>query len=432
MQGVLLEEVMRRCELYAASLSEGTTGPNYTYWSGGVQTTVDYIFMDVGAASLASPCTVREMEDLNTSDHLPISVCLSYPAPILSVPGEFQWPRIDWRRAGSSGALENFQAELQAKLSPFLEGVCEDRGQLDDQIKQVAGLLVDTARETLPEVQSRRRVRMKDDILSRLCCQSRAAWRAWKEAGSPREGPLFEQKNQLRREVRTRVNYCSAMVERRRVQRREMFRSQDSSRFRVPGKQRSRCSKLRVDGRLLSDPEELLTAWSSHFRMLSESKKDVPELSELGKRVEEMAAESFANEEAILDAPFTREEVARALKKLKARKAAGPDGIVGEHLKWGGAVVQEWLLRVLNAVVDLEVIPSVLKSGIIVPVYKGGGKDPTSVHSYRGVTLTSIVGKVLSWIGCMMCSWRLVYRTLISQHTGRVFPVRMLYLPLRR
>ena len=144
------------------------------------------------------------------------------------------------------------------------------------------------------------------------------------------------------------------------MQRREMlFRSQDSSRFRVPGKQRSRCSKLRVDGRLLSDPEELLTAWSSHFRMLSESKKDVPELSELGKRVEEMAAESFAIEEAILDAPFTREEVARALKKLKARKAAGPDGIVGEHLKWGGAVVQEWLLRVLNAVVDLEVIPIV-------------------------------------------------------------------------
>ena len=32
---------------------------------------------------------------------------------------------------------------------------------------------------------------------------------------------------------------------------------------------------------------------------------------------------------------------------------------VGEYLKWGGAVVQEWLLMVLNAV---EVVPSILKS----------------------------------------------------------------------
>ena len=36
-----------------------------------------------------------------------------------------------------------------------------------------------------------------------------------------------------------------------------------------------------------------------------------------------------------------------------------------------------------------------LKSGVVVPVYKGSGKDPTNVNSYRGVTLTSVVGKVL-------------------------------------
>ena len=31
-----------------------------------------------------------------------------------------------------------------------------------------------------------------------------------------------------------------------------------------------------------------------------------------------------------------------------------PGGVVGEHLKWEGKVVQEWLLRVTNAVVDLK------------------------------------------------------------------------------
>lgn len=64
-----------------------------------------------------------------------------------------------------------------------------------------------------------------------------------------------------------------------------------------------------------------------------------------------MAAESFANKEAILESLFMREEVAGALRRLKMRKAAGPDGIVGEHLKWAGAVVAP---IVLNAVVELE------------------------------------------------------------------------------
>ena len=64
--------------------------------------------MDVEAASLASPCTVQEMEDLNASDHLPISVCVSCSGPSRSEPCDFQWSRIDWRRSESSGALEDF------------------------------------------------------------------------------------------------------------------------------------------------------------------------------------------------------------------------------------------------------------------------------------------------------------------------------------
>ena len=46
----------------------------------------------------------------------------------------------------------------------------------------------------------------------------------------------------------------------------------------------------------------------------------------------------------------------------------------------------------------MEVVPSVLKSGVIVPVYKDGGKDPIDVNSYRGVALTSVVGKVLKFL----------------------------------
>ena len=39
------------------------------------------------------------------------------------------------------------------------------------------------------------------------------------------------------------------------------------------------------------------------------------------------------------------------MRNLKVTKAAAPDGIIGECLNWGGAVMQEWLLGVMNAIV---------------------------------------------------------------------------------
>ena len=46
------------------------------------------------------------------------------------------------------------------------------------------------------------------------------------------------------------------------------------------------------------------------------------------------------------------------------------------YLKAGGDAVIYWLRNILNAVVEVEAIPEVMKRGVVVPVYKGGGKDP--------------------------------------------------------
>ena len=69
-QGVLLHELLQRCDLFAASLSNHAEGPDYTFWRGDTRTTVDYVLMDIDAASIMSSCVVQEEACLNTSDHL--------------------------------------------------------------------------------------------------------------------------------------------------------------------------------------------------------------------------------------------------------------------------------------------------------------------------------------------------------------------------
>ena len=75
-QGVLIREGMARCNLSAVSLCSLATGSNYTYFSSNICSTLDYVFADAGAISLMSACVVAQMEDLNTSDHVPITVNL--------------------------------------------------------------------------------------------------------------------------------------------------------------------------------------------------------------------------------------------------------------------------------------------------------------------------------------------------------------------
>lgn len=50
-QGILVEEILKRCELHVVSQSEIVVRPLYTYLSGESLTIVDYILLDAEAAA---------------------------------------------------------------------------------------------------------------------------------------------------------------------------------------------------------------------------------------------------------------------------------------------------------------------------------------------------------------------------------------------
>ena len=115
-----------------------------------------------------------------------------------------------------------------------------------------------------------------------------------------------------------------------------MFRHKESRRFKAPHRLKARCSKLRINGEILSARDDLVGAWANHFSNLSKSLLPFEEgLQQLDKKMDNLATASLSNEEYILDVPFTLDEGVRAVKKLKSGRACGPDGISAEHLKWG-------------------------------------------------------------------------------------------------
>ena len=218
-QGVLFAEVLNRCTLHATSLGEAVSGPNYTYHSGNFMTTVDYIFADIEASACVEHCYVHEDTDLNSSDHLPLSVTLS-----CTISTQFakdpDWVRIDWAKAGESEAMLSFQRKVSERLQPYIQRSKGNIDHINREIEHVAWLITNAAQKTLPLLKPKKAHRFRDRTLSQLCVESKKAWRVWCEEGRPPTGPLYDAKCSLRREVRQQIKFCAVVKERKQIQRR--------------------------------------------------------------------------------------------------------------------------------------------------------------------------------------------------------------------
>ena len=112
--------------------------------------------------------------------------------------------------------------------------------------------------------------------------------------------------------------------------------------------------------------------------------------------LENLAACATTDPETSTNAP-TLIEVTRAIRRLKNGKAAGPDCITPELLKFAEKPVSTALYKLFNIVWASGKVPAEWKEGIIVSLYKGKGSH-TDCGSYRPISLLSVPGKVFAHV----------------------------------
>ena len=125
---------------------------------------MDYILTDVEGSVCTEHCLIHEDTDLNSSDHLPLSITLS-----CSIPTQFEkdsdWIRIDWTKAEKSGALLDFQKEVSNRLNIYIQRSRGDIEHIDKEITHVVWLIMDAAQKTLPQLKPKKPRRFKDKTL---------------------------------------------------------------------------------------------------------------------------------------------------------------------------------------------------------------------------------------------------------------------------
>ncbi|KAK3516356.1 hypothetical protein QTP70_009412 [Hemibagrus guttatus] len=83
-----------------------------------------------------------------------------------------------------------------------------------------------------------------------------------------------------------------------------------------------------------------------------------------------------------------KDEVRKALKRMKSGKAVGPDDIPVEVWKCLGEAAVEFLTSLFNRVLESEKMPEEWRRSVLVPIFKNKG-DVQSCSNYRGIKLMS-------------------------------------------
>ena len=96
--------------------------------------------------------------------------------------------------------------------------------------------------------------------------------------------------------------------------------------------------------------------------------------------------------------PVTPSEVECLLAQLDPMKSSGPDLISPFELTVACRHISAQLATLFNESLATGTLPTEFKSGIISPILKPGKRDNSTPNSYRGISLTCVLSKVLEKI----------------------------------
>jgi hypothetical protein len=159
----------------------------------------------------------------------------------------------------------------------------------------------------------------------------------------------------------------------------------------LSGKKRASLPNVIHDstGAPITSPELQDRRWAEYFSNLYN--RPAPQA------LDQLLQDDFPAPSPLVDqAAPSMEEIHMAVKLLKTRKAPGTCDIQAEVIK---ALDDVNLIVLKDLITDIWLkrrVPQDFKDGIIIPVYKKGAKYDCS--NYRGITLLSIAGKVLTLI----------------------------------
>ena len=148
------------------------------------------------------------------------------------------------------------------------------------------------------------------------------------------------------------------------------------------------------NGRTITDTKSKAYVFINHYARVNKLKMSQSD-RDINRQFTKSIKVPSADDESC--APILMSELQSATKKMKGKGAAGPDNIPPSFLKSLGPLALKELLSIFNSSFSLAHSPRIWRVATIIPLLKAG-KSPSEVASFRPISLTSCVVKLLERI----------------------------------
>lgn len=294
----------------------------------------------------------------------------------------FSIRRADWGR---------FRDQVERELGQNMRA--EGREDLENKVREVAGVYIRAAEETIPRV--RRGAKRMPWWTPELTAEKREVNVARRLYQGERDEV---QKAQLRQEYLQRRNRYHWRIKRAKQEGWQRFvdRVGNEEPWGVIYKMSCRKMRKREVCTAMTRGGEQAVDWRQSMSLLLDEiirRDDAREDDEWQERARWEAGNVIPENGNSGD--FRMEEAERIIAELPRGKAPGPDGVVYEMLRATWPVAGDALLQLWNECLRQGVFPRDWKIGTLVLLLKGEEKDRSSPTSYRPISLLSVFGKVL-------------------------------------
>ena len=233
--------------------------------------------------------------------------------------------------------------------------------------------------------------------------ECKAAFDSWKDNEYPSDNEIHDVCRSKRKDYRWRLRCFLNQVEIDRIKKLCNAASTDEKLFwKLLKGQRSssQMSSFLVDGKLITDKKQIREMWADHFKELGtpseNTQLDSDFLTRVTTNVQEIFTSCTDDPSGVLSGPLQYEEVARVCSQLKP-------GVCGvlidyEHVRFAGPDLWILLQDLYQTFFETCMIPESLKSGIILPLFKGKGVKANNKDNYRGITLFPTLCKIYEMI----------------------------------
>ena len=370
---------------------------------------IDHILIQIEKTDLVSMCKVLDDDALNVSTHRPIVMRFELPHVEQIGSKASLRHRVKWRGV-SRDMLDQYRNcldQLCINVSLNSHTFCEEN-EINTLYSSVVSMIRSSSDKHLPGTKTFNK-HLKpywDQTLKDLYNLMRTKRSIWISENRPRGNSFISYKEykDAKRIFRQYHRRCAQNHLKTLNDEIDKATGLDSRYFwKLVNARRNKSNvgaEIKFHGQIFRDSQELCNQWRHYFSELYSSDGDAEKFDSahfqyVTERVRELKRLAVSDSDIEL---VTEQELNDAISQLSKGKACGNDCVDNEHIIYSGTVFRKTLKDLFNAMLRNSYIPTEMKIGIIITLYKGGNKRKDDPDSYRAITLTSCVLKLFERI----------------------------------